>query len=66
MNNTEYTIRYYRSPEWAERFKRAGMHKPAGWVTSSTRYSKREDAQRVVDHINTLGPDQPVELVTLR
>jgi hypothetical protein len=64
--NTEYTIRYYRSQEWAERFTRDGIHKSASWVTSRTRYAKREEAQRVVDHINSLGPDQPVELVTIR
>jgi len=42
--NTEYTIRYYRSQEWAERFTQAGIHKSASWVTSRTRYAKREQA----------------------
>jgi hypothetical protein len=61
-----YTIRYYRSQEWADRFARAGILKPSGWVTSRTRYAKRVDAQRVIDHINEMDPEHPCELVEVK
>jgi hypothetical protein len=61
----EYTIRFYRDEWWAQRFDRAGINKPAGWVTSSHRYQKIHEAQEVVRHINALKPERPVELVHL-
>jgi hypothetical protein len=58
-----YTIRFYRSQYWADRFANAGVDKPAGWVCSPYRYT-RHDAAWLVLHMNSFEPEHPCELVT--
>jgi hypothetical protein len=63
----EYTVAYYRDQSTAERWERAGVYdKPAGWVTSPVRTSKRAEAERTVDAINAQSPEFPAHLVELK
>jgi len=57
-----FTIRFYRSQEWSDRFERAGVRKPAGMVTSPHPYTRTE-ANWLAQHINALEPEQPCEVV---
>lgn len=62
---SEYTIRFYRSQFWADRFKQAGIVKPPGMVCSPIRYRKKQDAQNTADHVNREEPERPCTLITL-
>jgi hypothetical protein len=58
----DYTIRFYRHPEWAERFARAGILKPAGMATSKMKYTEH-DAKALALYINRFKPDEECEVV---
>lgn len=64
-NAGAYTIRYYRNQDTAAAYRRAGIDKPAGWVTS-THPMPLTAAAKTADHINSLpGDATPVEVVRL-
>lgn len=50
-----YAIKYYRTPAAAELWRRAGVDKPAGWVTGQTEYRSIFDAQRDVRRLTARG-----------
>jgi hypothetical protein len=56
-----FTIRFYRNQQWADRFARAGVNKPAGMAYSPYRYTLR-DAAWLAQHINSLEPEHPCEI----
>lgn len=59
-----YTIRFYRHPEWADRFAQAGIDKPAGMVQSPFRYTQT-DAAWLALHLNSSDPDELCEVVPI-
>jgi len=50
-----YVIRYYRTPEVAAIWRRAGVDKPAGWVSGKCIYPNIFAAQRDVDRLVERG-----------
>ena len=55
-----YTIKYYRTPEVAAMWQRAGIDKPAGWVSGKTVYPNIFAAQRDVDLLLKRGVNAEV------
>jgi len=50
-----YAIRYYRTPKVAALWRRAGIDKPAGWVSGKGVYPTIFAAQRDVDLLVARG-----------
>jgi hypothetical protein len=61
----EYTVAFYRDEQWSKRFDQAGINKPAGWVTSPHRSSRKAEILRTVDAINAHNPEYPAHVVEL-
>jgi hypothetical protein len=58
-----FQIRYYRDQEWADAWERAGIYKPAGYVTSKADPVGEENAKAVARHINSFNPTYPCLVV---
>jgi hypothetical protein len=61
---SDFTIRFYRSQEWSDRFARAGYLKSAGMTTSHIHYTEKA-ATWLAAHINSMQPEQPCEVVRI-
>jgi hypothetical protein len=60
----DHTIRFYRPEDWADRCARAGLDKPAGYVTSPVRYTELQ-ATFLADRINSMNPEFPCQVVKM-
>lgn len=59
----QYAILYYRSREWAEKYRAAGLCRPTGWFYSPHRYTNWIDARREQLRLNRAGPLYPAQIV---
>lgn len=58
-----FQIRYYRDRYWTERYERAGLYKPEGYVTSHADPIPEDEARKVASHINSFDPTYPCLVV---
>jgi hypothetical protein len=63
VSEMPWKLRYYRDAVTSHLYSLHGIDKPEGYVTAPCSYSKEQDANALVEHINRLGPVQPAEAI---
>jgi hypothetical protein len=62
----EYTIMFYRSQEWAQRWERVGVYKPEGMACSGVPYRSKVEATLTAEHVNAHRPEHPCVVIEVK